>query len=131
MDDREKTAADPAVAPEPTVASQSGVTPEPVVASEPAVTAEPAVVRARRQSFAQRLPYIISGALIGMVLYFALFLALTPLLGPNPAQLVARILSMAAAFYVAVVYPQRNPRAALGLLALSTAAALAETVLMH
>jgi hypothetical protein len=125
MDDREKTAADPAVAPEPTVASQSGVTPEPVVASEPAV------VRARRQSFAQRLPYIISGALIGMVLYFALFLALTPLLGPNPAQLVARILSMAAAFYIAVVYPKRNPRAALGLLALSTAAALAETVLMH
>jgi hypothetical protein len=116
---------------EPAAASVPVAASEPAVASESAVTAEPAAAPARRQSFAQRLPYIISGALIGMVLYFALFLALTPLLGPNPAQLVARILSMAAAFYIAVVYPKRNPRAALGLLALSTAAALAETVLMH
>lgn len=95
------------------------------VAGEPAVTNQP------RQGFVQRLPYIISGMLVGMVLYFAIFLALSPLLGGGPAQLVARSLSLAAAFYIAVVYPQRNPKAALGLLALSTAAALSETILMH
>lgn len=131
MDDREKTAANAAVEPQPVVPSEPAVASGPVVAAGPGVASEPAATPPRRQSFAQRLPYIVSGALIGMVLYFALFLALTPLLGPNPAQLVARILSMAAAFYIAVVYPKRNPRAALGLLALSTAAALAETVLMH
>jgi hypothetical protein len=92
---------------------------------------EPAATPSRREGFAQRLPFIVAGMMIGMVLYFALFIALNPFLGGGPAQLVARGISLAAAFYIAIVYPRRSPRAALGLLALGTAAALIETLLIR
>ena len=92
---------------------------------------EPAATPSRREGFAQRLPYIVGGMMLGMVAYFAIFIALNPVLGGGPAQLVARSISLAVAFYAAIIYPRRSPRAALGLLALSTAAALSETILMH
>lgn len=92
---------------------------------------QPAATPSRREGFSQRLPYIVGGMMIGMVVYFGLFIALNPFLGGSPAQLVARSISLAVGFYVAVIYPRRNPRAALALLALSTALSLAETTLMH